>query len=268
MDLYNKKMKVSKSKYILVFAAVFLCLVMAGTATATDGTTFPVDDAGIAAYVKVSESIELAKVVLVCDSIVEMNETYFIGVVRNHDGYNTFLYVGADGWVIPYYDKNSVASPIVRWNMLSDYDPTIETVTAMNTLEEVISRVCTNLEINYDTIKSEIKYYDFKYPDATHMVIIYDIAHGETENSFELLIPSDFVTVYESSWSFYTDYKASLNRNGGCLCTCPSPGSWNEAICLGSTNLNCNTPYQIEVRNQETGSEYTSGVGWVFVYRK
>ena len=63
MDLYNKKMKVSKSKYILVFAAVFLCLVMAGTATATDGTTFPVDDAGIAAYVKVSESIELAKVV-------------------------------------------------------------------------------------------------------------------------------------------------------------------------------------------------------------
>ena len=298
MDLYNKKMKVSKSKYILVFAAVFLCLLIVGTATATDGktfpvgvtdvepdgeagrptkekigratdgTTFPVDDAGIAAYVKVSESIELAKVVLICDYVEEMTTTYFIGYLLNSDGQITRLYVGADGWVIPYYLNNEQARLIVRWNKLSDYDPTIETVTAMNTLEEVISKVCTNLEINYDTIKSEIKYYDFEFPDATHMVIIYDIAHGETENSFELLIPSDFVTVYESSWSFYTDYKASLYLNGGCLCTCAYPVSYPEAICSGSTNLNYNTPYQIGVRNLETGSEYTSGVGWVFVYRK
>ena len=46
MDMYNKRKRVSKSKYvfILVFAAVFLCLVMVGTATATNGTTVGVTD--------------------------------------------------------------------------------------------------------------------------------------------------------------------------------------------------------------------------------
>jgi hypothetical protein len=298
MDLYNKKMKVSKSKYafILVFAAVFMCLLIVGTASATDGktfpvdaidggpdgdagrptkekigratggTTFPVDDAGIAAYVKVSESIELATVVSVCSYIEEMTTTYFIGEVQNSDGETTHLYVGADGWVIPYYLNTEEASRIVRWNMLSDYDPTIENVTAMNTLEEVISRVCTNLEINYDTIKSEIKYYDFKYPDATNMVISYDIAHGETENSFELLIPSDFVTVYESSWSFYLDYYAGLFCAG--VSTIWSGGPGADYIAFGFYDLSYDYLHQIEVRNLATGSEYTSGVGWVFVYRK
>jgi hypothetical protein len=298
MDLYNKKMKVSKSKYIfiLVFAAVFMCLLMVGNVSATDGTafpvgvtdiepdgdvgmqtkekigratdgtTFPVDDAGIAAYVKVSESIELATVVLVCSYIEEMTTTYFIGQVWNSDETITRLYVGADGWVIPYYLNTEEASRIVRWNMLSDYDPTIENVTAMNTLEEVISRVCTNLEINYDSIKSEIKYYDFEFPDATNMVISYDIAHGYTGNSFELLIPSDFVYVYESSWSFYLDYYAGLFYDGVSTIWIGGPGA--DYIAFGFYDLSYDYLHQIEVRNLATGSEYTSGVGWVFVYRK
>ena len=264
MDVY-KKMKVSKSKYVLVFAAVFMCLLMVGNASATDGTTFPVDDAGIAAYVKVSESIELAKVVSVCSYIEEMTTTYFIGQVQNSDVQTTHLYVGADGWVIPYYLNTEEASHIVRWNMLSDYDPTIENVTAMNTLEEVISRVCTNLEINYDSIKSDIKYYDFEFPDATNMVISYDIAHGATGNSFELLIPSDFVTVYESSYSFYSDHcYACLYCDGFPIWSVESA----ENIAFGFYLLSYDYLHQIKVENYETGSEYTSGVGWVFVYRK
>ena len=266
MDMY-KRMKVSKSKYIfiLVFAAVFMCLLMVGTAIATDGTTFPVDDAGIAAYVKVGESIELAKVVSVCSYIEEMTPTYFIGHVQNSDVQTTHLYVGADGWVIPYYLNTEEASRIVRWNKLSDYDPTIENVTAMNTLEEVISRVCTNLEINYDSIKSEIKYYDFEFPDATNMVISYDIAHGETENSFELLIPSDFVTVYESSWSLYTDLAAELSCDGSVII---SYHPHSEEIVYNFYDLSYDYLHQIEVWAHGIGSEYTSGVGWVFVYRK
>lgn len=263
MGMY-KKMKMGKSKYILIFAAVFMCLLMVGTAIATDGTTFPVDDAGIAAYVKVSESIELAKVVSVCSYIEEMTTTYFIGYVQNSDVQTTHLYVGADGWVIPYYLNTEEASHIVRWNMLSDYDPTIENVTAMNTFEEVISRVCTNLEINYDTIKSEIKYYDFEFPDATNMVISYDIVHGETENSFELLIPSDFVTVYESSWSFYVNTVDSYSR-----LYCDENEIrflLHENIAFGFYDLSYDYLHQIKVRIPR--SEDTSGVGWVFVYTK
>lgn len=147
-------------------AAVLLCLFMVGNASATDGTTFPVDDAGIAAYVKVSENIDLETVMEnllpVIYSVVKTNATYFIVQIRNDDNRFTYLYVGADGWVISYYDCvfTSDYAQIVRWNIASDQDPTIEDVISMTTLEEVISKACDAIGISYETIKSDIKFYD------------------------------------------------------------------------------------------------------------
>ena len=154
----EKNKRMGKSKYISVLAAVSLCLFMAGNASATDGATFPVDDAGIAAYVKVSESIDLEDVLDIYPHghVEVLNVTYAIGTVQNADGIWTHLYVGADGWVIPYYLNNEPASYIVRWNKSSTYDPTPENVTAMNTLEEMISRVCPYLGVDYETIKSAL----------------------------------------------------------------------------------------------------------------
>ena len=132
----------TNSIFILVLAAVFLCLFMAGNASAT---TFPVDEAGISAYVKVSDSIDLHEVM---DNlmphiaeVIEVNPTYFIATVTNDDNQNTHLYVGADGWVIPYYLPSENVSKVVRWNIVSDEDPTPEEVSSMTTLEEVIQMI-------------------------------------------------------------------------------------------------------------------------------
>ena len=286
-------MKMGKSKYILVFAAVFMCLLMVGTATATDGktfpvgvidggpdveagrptkekigratdgTTFPVDDAGIAAYVKVSDSIELKDVLDIYPygHVEVLNETYVIGTVQNADGIWTHLYIGADGWVIPYYLNTEHASRIVRWNKSSPYDPTPENVTAMNTLEEIISRVCPYLGVDYETIKPEIKYYDFEYPSATDMRVIVDIAQGGGD-SFKLWIPSEFIeSVNECSWSHYGDGWSYLYLDGSDI-------SATGAINYGYSSVSSDYLHQIRVSNKYPGSEYTSGVGWVLVYTK
>lgn len=257
-----------KSKYISVAAAVFLCLFMAGNVSATDGATFPVDDAGIAAYVQVSESVDLEDVLDIFQygHVEVLNETYVIGTVQNTDGIWTHLYIGADGWVIPYYLNTECASRIVRWNKSSPYDPTPENVTAMNTLEEVISRVCPYIGVDYGTIKPEIKYYDFEYPNATSMTVIVDIAQGVQSDTFELWIPSEFIAgIDESSWSHYTDYLSSLYLDGNrihCL------GYSFEYITYCQTSVSFDYDHQIKVTNNDEGSEYTSGVGWVLVYTK
>ena len=251
---------------ILVLAVAFLCLFMAGNASATDGTTFPVDEAGIAAYVKVNESIDLVYMLdIYPDGHLEaLNVTYLIGTIQNADGVWTHLYVGRDGWVIPYYLKTEPASYIVRWNKSSPYYPTPENVTAMNTLEEIISRVCAHIGINYETIKPEIKYYDFEYPNATNMTAIVDIAQGVGSDTFELWIPPEsFVDVNESSWSHYTDRYSCLYLDGTVI-------DYNiqgvETIKYGYSSVSSNYFHQILVTNIYGGQ--SSGVGWVLIYTK
>ena len=272
MDEY-KRMKMGKSKYVLVLAAVFLCLFMAGHASATDGTTFPVDDAGIAAYVKVSESIGLEatmnNLLPHISDIIEVNPTYFIVNITNDDNQITHLYVGADGWVIPYYLRIENVSKIVRWNITSSQDPTPQNVTKMTTLEEVISKTCATIGVDYKTIESDIKFYDFEHPDANRMMIVVDILSGRTLHSFYMAIPS-VVTVKESSYSHY--------MRGGCCYWGPSYStiSVNETQISHISGNNYDGAqyynYDLTLDQKNTIKLYEdcaceAGVGWVLVYR-
>lgn len=266
MKKMKNKRRIGKSRNILVLAVAFLCLFMAGSATATDGTTFPVDEAGIAAYVKVNESIDLEDVMDIYDYIEVVNETYVIGKVRNADGTLTHLYVGADGWVIPYCHKDEHASYIVRWNKSSPYDPTPESVAEMNTFEESISRVCTYPGVDYETIKPEIKYYDFEHPNATNMTVVVDIAQGVTSDYFQLWIPSESIAIVnESSWSHYTDEGSHLYLDGSLISYLRCCGEQRR---YGDSSLSPDSAHEIKVTNCRSGSQYASGVGWVLIYTK
>jgi len=253
-----------RAGYITVIAV--LLLFTAVNASATDGTTFPVDEAGIAAYVNMNKGIDLEDVTDLFEygHIEVLNETYVIGIVKNADNIYTHLYIGADGWVIPYYLNNETASYIVRWNMSAPYDPTLEDVISMNTLEEMINRVCEKLEVDYEAIKPDIKYYNFEYPDATNMTVVVDIADGVGSNYFKLYIPSEFIAgVNESSWSHFTDFYSCLWLDAVVINQITSYGLEN-----GYSNLNFDHHYQIEVSNYFSGPQYTSGVGLVLIYTK
>jgi len=134
----------------------------------------------------------------------------------------------------------------------------------MNTLEEIISRVCAHIGINYETIKPEIKYYDFEYPNATNMTAIVDIAQEVGSDTFELWIPPEsFVDVNESSWSHYTDYYSVLYLDG----TVINYNDWHgERIEYGYSSVSSDYLHQILVENR--GGSQSSGVGWVLIYTK
>lgn len=253
-------------KCISVLAVLFLCLFMAGNAAATDGTTFPVDDAGISAYVKISDSIDLHTVLDYLmpriSYIIETNPTYFIVNLTNDDNEITHLYVGADGWVIPYYLGTDEVSKVVRWNITSSQVPTPENVSSMTTLEEVIFKTCAAIGVDYETIKSDIKYYDFEHPDANRMMVAVDMLSGPGSNSFYLAIPAE-VSVKESAYSHYKfDYywASQIYVNG----TYISYIDCCKCALYNNYNLTLNQKNTIKLN---TNSAITCGVGWVVVYQ-
>ena len=252
----------TNSMLILVLAAVFLCLFMAGNASAT---TFPVDEAGISAYVKVSDSIDLHEVM---DNlmphiaeVIEVNPTYFIATVTNDDNQNTHLYVGADGWVIPYYLPSENVSKVVRWNMVSDEDPTPEEVISMTTLEEMISKTCDVSGIDYETIKSGIKFYDFEHPNADRMIFAVDMLRYGSD-TFDMVIPSE-VTVKESSYSHYALYSHDCHAIYVNTVEIPCKSFDGE----GAIYYNFDLPHdQKNTIMITTICSRTVGLGWVVVY--
>ncbi|RZB28610.1 MAG: hypothetical protein AEth_01870 [Candidatus Argoarchaeum ethanivorans] len=254
-----------ESRYVLVLTAVFLCLFMAGNASATDGTTFPVDDAGVAAYVQVSGSIDLQTTMNnllphIAD-VIEVNPTYFIVNVTNDDKRITHLYVGADGWVIPYYLRTEMVGKVVRWNLTSSQEPTPENVSSMTTLEEVIFKTCAAIGVDYETIRSDIKFYDFEHPDANRMMVVVDMAILHA-NSFYMAIPSE-VTVKESSYSHYyhTGYtQTRIYVNGISISSHYNAG---KGALYGNYDLTLDQKNTILL----SAGYGTCGVGWVLVYQ-
>jgi hypothetical protein len=267
-----KRRRKGKSKAVLVLVGAFLCLFMAGSASATDETTFPVDEAGIAAYVHVNESIDLgeamANLMPLIKDIIVTNETYFIVTVANDDNLLTHLYVGADGWVIPYYPRTEPVSYVVRWNITSSQDPTPQNVTTMTTLEEVISRTCAAIDVAYETIESDIKFYDFEHPDANRMLIVVDMHSGAGSDTFYMAIPSEFVTLNESAYSHYI--RSSYNRysqirvDGAVISNFFHSG---EVTKYGDYGLALDKKHTITLYNEDSYVR-TSGVGWVLVYHQ
>lgn len=198
-----------KAKH-LIFISVFLgmlCLIVFFTKlTKAQETTFPVEEAGIAAYVKLDSDPEKMIQVLTTalnyyseKEIPRTASNYVIGMVEVENGmlrlvphYNyPHLYIGLDGWMVAYYLKDEEASQIMQWK---DYTPGEITTT---TLKDAIDLMCDSIEVAYS---GDIKYYDFKFPDANKMTLIAETVSVGGSNSFSLTIPG---TLYEVSYSVY-----------------------------------------------------------------
>ena len=175
------------------------------------GDNFPVDKAGIAAYVKLDVPADQMYKVLT-DALSyysnketpETNQYYVIGVMKIEDKVQIgspnqnkvwfeypHLYIGLDGWMVAYYLKDEEPSRIMQWE---GYTPGSITTT---TLKEAIDEMCQDLGVNYS---GEPKYYDFAYPQATKMTLVAETAPGGKNagsNSFSVTIPG---TLYQASY--------------------------------------------------------------------
>ena len=180
-----------KSKIIISVA--FLCMFLfAGSASAA--VDFPADEAGISAYVKASSSIDLNDAKSSFASIERETADYIIGTValaQHTEEQYPHVYVSTDGWVVAYYPKDRESSWIVPW---ADY---VEGPISSTYLSNAAGIVATAV----GGTTSGLKYYDFRYPDATKMMIVVESVKGG-ENFFTVVIPTSFA-IYAVDWSHH-----------------------------------------------------------------
>ena len=188
-----------------------------GGAAPRAGTTFLEEEAGISAYTNVGETIDLEKAKTAFRTIEYETDEYIIGSVPLPDYPETedvHAYVHKDGWIVVYYLKEEPASKILDWE---DYD-TDEKITGTK-LEDGINAVCAAAQVP----SKDIKYYDFRYPNANRLMIVADAQWSEGTDTFNIKIPSDF-RVYERSYSHYAydSYESSMKIDGDVISTIES----------------------------------------------
>ncbi|MCB9135577.1 MAG: hypothetical protein H6636_09125 [Anaerolineales bacterium] len=167
------------------------------TAHAQEGTeSFDVgqmldDEAGISAYFQTGGAIDLDLVRDLFSTIEIETAEYIVGsipVPNYPEVYDNHVYVHVDGWIMAYYFNTDPVAKIidVKGN-------TIVSTLLKNTVALVAGAAGMSL--------TNITYYDFRYPNATNMMFISELADPEG-NNFIVNIPSTF-GYSERSWSVY-----------------------------------------------------------------
>ncbi len=173
-------------------ALLSIVLLFAGSACAA--VDFPADDAGISAYVQAKTSVDLNDAKGAFATIERETDDYIIGTVeleKHTEEQYPHVYVSTDGWVVAYYPNDRPSSWILPW---ADY---AGGEISSTTLSKAAGIVCS--EIGGTT--TGLKYYDFRYEDATKMMIIVESVRNGA-NFFKVTIPTTFAS-YAVDWSHY-----------------------------------------------------------------
>ena len=182
----------SGGKSIALSAPPFVQVANAAAAYQS-GTSFLEDEAGIAAYTQTPGSIDLSVVRDEFRTIERETDQYIIGSVGIPDyseDHDPHVYVHTDGWVLAYYLAEEPASYIID---LRHYDGVeIASTKLENAMNEILSVI--------GVVSFEATYYDFRYPNATHLMLIAEAIYYAGDESFDVQLPSGF-TYYERSWS-------------------------------------------------------------------
>ena len=199
---------------ILLILAVFAFGSRAGTASASPGTalsrpsfladTTPNDaaaafigekldaEAGISAWVQTSLPIDLNLVRGQFRTIETETADYIVGSVPvpqyTFEHYDPHVYVHSEGWILAYYLKSDPVSKIV--------DFAAETVNS-----DKLGAVVANLAAMSGTSAQNIAYYDFRYPNATHMLMVEE--DKDDGRDFNIQLPTGFSY---NELSFATNY--------------------------------------------------------------
>jgi len=147
-------------------------------------------EAGISAYIQTANPITLNSVRGEYRTIETETADYIIGsipVPNYPEHFDVHVYVHKDGWILAYYLLDEVASKIVNVKAGSISTTNLETVISI--IASAAGEAVTGL-----------KYYDFRYPNATHVLVV---AEDEVDGQdFTITLPTDF-GYYDRSFAAY-----------------------------------------------------------------
>jgi hypothetical protein len=228
-----------------------------GAAETVAGAAFPADDAGIAAYEQLKSDIKLKVAKPIFASIFMEEPDFIIGTVAVNgmaeDEY-PHVYVASDGWVISYYLRDQKASHITPFGYSS----------STTNLNEAMRRVYDKIGAVFNPDKLE--YYDFRYPDATGMIMAKEVSPSSGSGRFYVTIPDSF-TVYEISWAYCGAYSYNYAKLDGWTFAEGHTGSLAEKKRYGSfdsTDFEKGVEHELEVY----GGSYVAYLGLVIIYKE
>jgi len=264
-----------KLKYIsgVIFLIVGISFILIRPAKGENSITFPVSEAGIAAYTSSSVPLTLEHLTKAGDELVRNGESYVIVKVKNLGGIDNspvHVYIGLDGWIVSYYLRKEPRSKMI---ITGGGSPKAQIVST--TLQKAIEKVCSQMEVN---CFSSVKYYDFEFPEANKITLVaqalnYD--YNSRQKDFFVNVPG---TLYEASYTI----KGNLFQSGFCWQTNSQSFSlkvdtlnvlnetfdWNFNLFNGEFDINdyfqANVAHRISLEVEKCGYLMS---GFAFVYK-
>lgn len=163
-------------------------------------STFLEENAGIAAYVKIDETIDIEQLRESFKVVEQLNDQYLTGQIAVPDlreNWHPRMFVSEDGWIVAYYAKEEPTTRMLtRW-IQSDNNGLTNT-----TLEIAIRETLKNLGPGMTSRAQNIQYYHFQIPEADRISLIRENTDGE--DTFHLTIPSG-LEILDATWLAYRE---------------------------------------------------------------
>jgi hypothetical protein len=127
--------------------------------------------------------------------VKDVGDNYMIGIIpiSNLSG-NTEVHLYADtaGWLVAYLTRDEPAAKIMKWPENYNYSPITRITTT--TLREALRNAGKATGVG---VPHEIKYYDFRSPDANMMTLF--VKEGLHGGITQVKIPANYM-LYEASY--------------------------------------------------------------------
>lgn len=192
------------------FPSIPLGLKGPAKALAQSGSTFPSEEAGLAAYLRVSP-LDMKKAATGFDRLHRLGGNWLVGVVPvtvypTWDVHTTKtievrVYIDSQGWVVAYLVGDADAAMMV-WTGVN-IDAPILTAIDTTALEEALKKVVLSAEVDFTPLQGQVCYYHFRYPDANSMTLAVKIVKGTVQTTSGAMsrMVVEGSTVYRESYS-------------------------------------------------------------------
>jgi len=268
----------------MFFVLLGIALLFTGSACAT---AFPVDKAGISAYIDTGQTIDLDEIKTIFTAVEEVGDNYIIGITPISDyggNIDVHVYADTDGWIVAYFLNGTPASKIMQWLEAPDVNNPVITTITNTTLVDAVHKAGNAAGV--EIVSSEIKYYDFSHPNANSMMLFIRTRATNGANIHQVEIPADY-TLYEASYYHYIYYYAhnnyaqfyywdsKLKVDGAIISDAYTYAStsasrwWRSSALYGGTVMTGEL-HTIEISYEKIGSALdhgSAGVATVLIYR-
>lgn len=146
------------------------------------------EEAGISAYFNAAQPITLSRVRSQFRTIETETADYILGSVPvpNYvEHFDAHVYVHRSGWILAYYLRPDPVSKIID-------------VKARSITTTKLANVVTAVGGAAGVAVQEVSHYDFRYPNATHMMLVAE--DDNAGNEFSVQLPSSFA-YFERGWA-------------------------------------------------------------------